>query len=96
MTRSPRSRGRSVLIAALSGWWIFGWVVAAVVVVIAATLLIAIIALGRRITAQADAITEALDGTRANTDALYEVKQTNLALYRIVVGLTKARQALGG
>ena len=52
---------------ALSTWWYVGWVIAAVVVVIAATLLLAIIFLGRRVTRQADDITVALDGTRANT-----------------------------
>jgi hypothetical protein len=77
---------------ALSGWWIFGWVVGAVVVLIAALLLLAIIGLGRRIVRQADEITEALDGTRANTDALWAVKSVNLNLDRVVRGLAAARE----
>lgn len=82
------------MIVALSGWWVFGWIVAAVVVVIAATLLLAIIALGRRIVSQADAITEALDGTRRNTDALWAVKSVNINLDRVVRGLAAARRAV--
>jgi hypothetical protein len=79
---------------ALSGWWIFGWVVGAVVVMIAATLLLTIIALASRIVRQADEITAAIDGARANTAPLYEVKRTNLALDRITRGLRAAREAL--
>lgn len=85
-----------MMVLALSGWWIFGWVVGAVVVAIAAALLLTIIALGRRIVRQADDITAALDGARANTDGLWEVKKTNLAVDRITRGLAAAREALGG
>jgi len=84
------------VLLALSGWWTFGWAVGAAVVVIAAGLLIAIIGLGRRIVRQADEITIVLDGARANTEALWEVERTNLALDRIVRGLAAARQASGG
>ena len=79
---------------ALSGWWTFGWIVAAVVVLVAAILLVAIIMLGRRVTAQAEEITESLDRTRVNTDPLWEVKRTNLAIDRIVRGLAAAREAV--
>jgi hypothetical protein len=79
---------------ALSGWWIFGWVVGAVVVVIAATLLLVIIALATRIARQADEITAAIDGARANTEPLYEVKRTNIAVDRITRGLRAAREAV--
>jgi hypothetical protein len=79
---------------ALSGWWIFGWVVGAVVVLIAAVLLLAIIGLGRRVVRQADAITAALDGTRQNTDPLWALKDMNVNLSRVVRGLTLAREAV--
>lgn len=79
---------------ALSGWWIFGWVVGAVVVAIAALLLLAIIALGRRIARQADAITAALDGTRENTEALWDTPAINHSLDRVVRGLVAARKAV--
>jgi hypothetical protein len=81
---------------ALSTWWYVGWVIAGAVVVIAATLLLTIIVLGRRIVSQADDITQALDGTRANTDPLWGVKQINLNIDRITRGLAAARRALGG
>lgn len=84
------------MIAALSGWWTFGWVVGALVVVIAAVLLLTAILLVRRITGQIDEVTDALDGARAHTDGLWEVKRTNLAIARITRGLAKAREALGG
>ena len=80
---------------ALSTWWYVGWVIAAAVVVIAATLLLAIIFIGRRVTRQADDITTALDGARANTIPLWDVKQININLDRVNRGLAAARRALG-
>jgi hypothetical protein len=79
---------------ALSTSWYVGWAIAAVVVAIAATLLLTIIFLGRRVARQADEITAALDGTRANTDPLWSVKQININLDRINRGLAAARRAL--
>jgi hypothetical protein len=84
------------VVVALSTWWTVGWVISAVVVVIAATLLLAIIFLGRRVARQGDDITDALDGARANTDPLWDVKQINLNLDRVNRGLAAARKALGG
>jgi hypothetical protein len=72
------------------GWWI-GFAVALVVVLIAAGLLLAIIALGRRIVRQADEITAAIDGARENTAPLFDVVKLNLALDRIVRGLRAVR-----
>lgn len=82
--------------AALSGWWTFGWVLGAVIVLVAALLLVAAILLVRRITGQIDEVTDALDGARAHTDGLWEVKRTNLLIERITRGLARAREALGG
>lgn len=81
---------------ALSTWWYVGWAIAAAVVVIAATLLLVIIFLGRGVARQADEITAALDGARANTDPLWDVKQININIDRINRGLAAARRALGG
>lgn len=78
----------------MSAWWLIGWMIAVVVVVLAATLLLTIIGLGRRIVRQADEITVGLDGARANTLPLYEVKKANLAIDRITRGLAAARKAL--
>jgi len=77
---------------ALSTWWVVGWIVGVAVVALAAVLLLLIIALGRRISVQADAITEAIDGSRANTDALWDVRTTNHALDRITRGLETVRR----
>jgi len=79
------------VVVALSGWWFVGWVVGVAVILIAAVLLLAIIALGRRIAGQADDITRALDGARENTSPLYDVKRTNLAIDQITRGLRTVR-----
>ena len=76
---------------ALSGWWIVGWVGGVVVVAIVAALVLTITALANRITAQARDITSALDGARANTTPLFEVKGTNSAIDRITRGLRRVR-----
>ena len=77
--------------AALSNGWYIGWAIGAAVVLVAAILLLTIIALGRRIASQAQDITEALDGARANTDALFDVTGANHALDRITRGLRAVR-----
>lgn len=79
---------------ALSSGWYIGWAVGLVVVLIAATLLLVIIALGRRIVGQAEQITKALDGARENTIPLWEVRTTNSALDRITRGLASVREGL--
>ena len=84
------------MVLALSTWWYVGWAIATVVVLLAATSLLTIIFLGRRVARQADEITVALDGTRRNTDPLWDVKQININLDRINRGLAAARRALGG
>lgn len=73
-------------------WWAIGFVVGGVVVVVAATLLLTIIALGRRIIRQAADITQALDGTRENTNAMFDVAAVNHNIDRIVRGLRAARE----
>lgn len=75
-------------------WWVIGWAVGLAVTVVAATLLIAIIVLARRVVGQAGAIVEALDGARANTDALYDVRVTNHELDRITTHLATVRESL--
>ncbi len=71
--------------------WVIGWIIGVLVVVIAAAALLTIIALGSRVARQADEITAALDGARANTDALFDVTRTNLAIDRITRGLRAVR-----
>jgi hypothetical protein len=76
---------------AMSGWWIVGWVGGVIVVALVALLVLTITALANRITAQAGDITSALDGARANTTPLFEVKGTNSAVDRITRGLRRVR-----
>jgi hypothetical protein len=79
------------LSVALSQWWIVGWVGGVVVIALVAALVLAITAVAHRITAQAEGITKALDGARANTEPLFAVKMTNSAVDRITRGLRIAR-----
>ncbi|MCW3010021.1 MAG: hypothetical protein JWO90_425 [Solirubrobacterales bacterium] len=84
------------MVAAMSGNWVVGWAAGAVVVIVAAALIIAITGLARRITRQADDITQALDGARSHTDALFAVRMTNLALDRITRNLRRVRTGGAG
>ncbi len=77
-----------------TGWWVIGWLLGALVVVIAAALLVTIIALGRRIVRQAEDIVRALDGTRENTNGLWDVTRINLALDQITRRLAAVREGL--
>jgi hypothetical protein len=72
---------------AITKWWIVGWGAGVVVVLVAAALLLAIIALGRRIAGQAEDIVAALDGATENTGALFDITRVNLAIDRITRGL---------
>ena len=74
-----------------TAWWVIGSVIGSVVVVVAASLLITIILLGRRIVHQALAIIEALDATRENTNAMFDVGAVNHNIERITRGLRTAR-----
>ncbi len=75
-----------------TGWWVLGSAVGVAVVVVAATLLIVIILLARRVVRQTAEITLALDGAMRNTNALFDLANTNHALERITRGV---RAALG-
>ena len=72
--------------------WILGWVAGLVVVVIAAGLLLTNILLARRIVAQARDITEALDDARRNTNGLFGLTDTNMALRSITRDLRAVRE----
>jgi len=78
---------------AISGNWILGWGLGVIVVLLVAVLVLAITALAQRIEGQAQDITKALDGARANTDPLWAVKDTNHTIDRITRGL---QRVLGG
>jgi len=75
--------------------WIAGWVLGAVVVVIAAGLLVTNILLARRIVAQAKDITAALDSARLNTNGLFGLTDTTMAIKSITRDLRAVRESLG-
>ena len=75
--------------------WDLGWGIGATVVVIAASLLVAIVALCRRIVGQAEDITRALDGARENTNVLFDLTKTNAAAASITADLRTVREGLG-
>lgn len=83
-----------MLAVTTTGWWVIGAAIAAAVVLVAAVLLFAIIALGRRIVRQAGEIVDALDGARENTNALFDVTRTNLAIDQITHRLASVREEL--
>lgn len=72
-------------------WWVIGSAIGAAVVVLAASLLIVIISIGERIVGQAVAVIEALDATRENTNAMFDVGAVNHNIDRITRGLRIAR-----
>lgn len=81
---------------ALAGTWYLGWAIGVVVVLLVAALVLAITATAERIARQADDITAALDGTRANTEPLFAVKTTNHTIDRITRGLRRVRTGGAG
>ena len=79
---------------ALSYGWYVGWGVGLFVVLLAAALLLVNISIARRIARQAGDITKALDGTKVNTDPLWDVRATNHTADRITRNLAAAREML--
>jgi len=74
--------------------WVIGWGLGAAVVSIAASLLLTIIALCRRIVGQAEDITQALDGSREQTNVLFGLAATNAAVGSITADLRAVREGL--
>lgn len=79
---------------ALSIGWYVGWPVGLVVVGLVVVLLLTLIGQARQVTGQAVDIERALDGARVNTDALWDVRQTNATVGRVTRGLAAAREML--
>jgi hypothetical protein len=80
------------MLVAVASAWVIGWAIGAAVVAVAALLLLAIIALGRRIARQAHEITAAIFASRDNTLPLFDVAATNHALDHIVRDLVSLRE----
>ena len=77
--------------AALSSWWMVGWVVGAVVIALVAVLLLAITALARKTDGVAKDLVTDLESIARKTRPLQEVAATNHAVRTITRGLRSAR-----
>jgi len=83
------------VIAAGPGWTI-GLVLGVVVVLVAATIVIAIVALARRIAAQARTAVQGVEAVRAQTDALEGVGRINDSGVRILHSARALRKVAVG
>lgn len=79
----------------LTGWYV-GFIIAAVVIVVVVILVAEILSLARRIGEQARFITLALDESRQNTMALWDVPIINEAIADINNSAVAARGVLEG
>lgn len=77
--------------AALSTWWMVGWVTGAVVIALVAVLLIAITGLARKIDGIAGDLVTDLDSIARKTGPLQNVAATNNAVRTITACLRVAR-----
>ncbi len=77
--------------AALSTWWMVGWVIGGVVVALVAVLLLTITGLARKIDGTANDLVTDLDSIAAKTGPLQNVGATNNAVRTITVCLRAAR-----
>jgi hypothetical protein len=77
--------------AALSSWWMVGWVAGAVVVALVAILLLAITALARKTDGVAQNLVKDLDSIAQKTRPLQDVGATNYAVQTITRCLRVAR-----
>jgi hypothetical protein len=84
-----------IVIGASSGWTI-GLILGAVVVLVAAAIVITIVALARRIAAQAAGAVEGVEVVRAQTDALSGVGQINDSGVRILHSARALRKVAVG
>ncbi len=80
----------------MSTGWIIGWAIGAVVVVAVVALLLILIMKARKIGDQAANILAALDESRENTLALWEVDSVNRSLETTRSALRQARIAVAG
>jgi hypothetical protein len=84
-----------IVIGASSGWTI-GLILGVVVVLVAAAIVITIVALARRIAAQAAGAVEGVEVVRAQTDALSGVGQINDSGVRILHSARALRKVAVG
>ncbi len=88
-------QGPGVLAVSLTGWYV-GFIIGALTITVVVVLVGAILGLARIIGRQAVDITTALDESRVNTMALWDVDLVNRSIVGINRNAAKARAALGG
>jgi hypothetical protein len=84
-----------VLTAASTGWWI-GLVLGIVVILVAAAIVITIVTLARRISAQARGAVEGVEVVRAQTDELAGIARINDSGVRILHSARALRKVAVG
>lgn len=79
----------------LTGWYV-GIGLGLVVVLVVVAIVLLIIDVASKIATQAGMAREALDGARANTQALWDVAETNRTAVAVLEGAVRARHAVEG
>ncbi len=82
-----------MLSVALTGWYI-GFIITGVVITVVVVLVATILGLARRIGSQAAAVEAALEASRVNTLALWEVTVVNDSVGQIIKHAATARAGL--
>ena len=88
-------QGPGMFAVSLTGWYV-GFAIGAVTITIVVVLVGIILGLARIIGRQAVDITRALDDSRINTMALWDVDVVNRSIVGVNRNAAKARAALGG
>jgi hypothetical protein len=83
------------VIGASTGWWV-GLVLGIVVIAVAAVIVITIVAMARRIAAQARGAVEGVDVVRAQTDGLEGISRINDSGVRILHSARALRKVAVG
>lgn len=78
-----------------TGWWV-GYAIAGAVVFLVVVVVGTILLLASRIRDQASTIATVLERIRRNTDAMWELQQTNVRLSNVVDGARRASKEIGG
>jgi hypothetical protein len=95
LKEAPRVARRCEVVAASTGWWV-GLALGIVVIAVAAAIVIAIVLLARRISAQARGAVEGVGTVRAQTDELSGIGRINDSGVRILHSARALRKVAVG
>jgi len=85
-----------VISATDTTWWVVGYVIGGVVVLVVVALVVPILLLAKSIGTEATDINGGLEAAVRHTAALKELETTNDSAEKIVAGLRRGRNRLGG